>query len=247
MILKPVGGTPFGSASLRRLFGGIGWKSCSNTSRKPRSCRYNRASKTVNICWSTSSLNRLVRGMISFIAYQSPLKGQDLDEGIAYFLPPLFPMPFSGEHAESVAKSLDQGGISSKVTDDISADSAMASTVLIPAVGGLELADWDLKAFRTGELLDLTSAATKEAQSITAAHHDTKVPLTNRTIARPWLLRCGLAAASPMLPFDLEDYLAFHFEKTSDQTRQMLRKWIELGERHGCKTDALRILVERLG
>ena len=189
---------------------------------------------------------RLVRGMIPFIAYQSPLPGQDLAEGIAYFLPPLFPFPFSGARADAVASSLDRGGLSSKVSDDVGAESSMASTILIPAVAGLELEDWNLRAFRKSDTLDLTACATKEAQQATAAHHDTGVPFTNRMAARPWLLRCGISAASPALPFDLEDYMAFHFQKTADQTRQMLAEWIELGARYEVDTPCLEQVLERL-
>jgi 2-dehydropantoate 2-reductase len=189
---------------------------------------------------------RLVRGMIPFIAYQSPLPEQDLSEGIAYFLPPLFPFPFSGQHADAVADALDRGGLSSRVTDDVGGESAMASTILIPAVAGLELEDWNLKAFRRGETLALTTCATEEAQAATAKHHDISVPFTNRMAARPWLLRCGISAASPALPFDLEDYMAFHFRKTADQTRQMLAEWIELGERYGTETTCLKTVLERL-
>ncbi|MGM0556101.1 MAG: ketopantoate reductase family protein [Myxococcota bacterium] len=190
--------------------------------------------------------DRLVRGMIPFIAYQSPLPGQSLTEGIAYFLPPMFPFPFTGERAPGVAEALDRGGLSSTVTDNVGAESSMASTILIPAVGGLELEGWDLKGFRKSDTLDLTACATEEAQAATSAHHAMKVPFTNRLAARPWLFRFGLSAASPMLPFDLEAYLEFHFEKTSDQTRQMLAEWIELGERYDTETRCLRELLDRL-
>jgi 2-dehydropantoate 2-reductase len=189
---------------------------------------------------------RLVRGMIPFIAYQSPLPGQDLAEGIAYFLPPMFPFPFTGAHARDIAEALDRGGLASTVTDNVGAESQMASTILMPAVAGLELEDWNLEAFRKSATLELAAGATREAQAITAAHHSTDVPFTNRIAARPWLLKCGLAAASPMLPFDLEAYLAFHFEKTSDQTRQMLAEWIDIGERYEADVTCLSQLLARL-
>ncbi|MFP4598866.1 MAG: ketopantoate reductase family protein [Persicimonas sp.] len=192
---------------------------------------------------------KVVAGLITLIAYQAPLDGEDLDEGVAYLLPPMTPIPFAGpaDRAERVAEALNRGGCSAVVDQDTPKLAAFGSAVMVPAIAGLEIAGWSLKRYRKTAALEISTAASKEALRVAGLYHWAKVPFSMRTLRRPELLGLGLTVAPALLPFDLEAYLEYHFTKVGDQTRQMIADYIELGEGQVTDTRALRVLRRLLG
>lgn len=187
---------------------------------------------------------KVVFGLITLIAYQAPLPGEELPEGVAYFLPPMAPTPFSGraERASRVAKALARGGCPAKVDPNTPRTAAYGAAVMNPAIAALEVAGWSLARFRRTPALEIATAAAKEALQVVGLYHWSKVPFSVRTLRRPELLGPGLALAPALMPFDLEVYLEYHFTKVGDQTRQILSDYIALGEGQGNPTRALRVL-----
>ncbi|QDG52339.1 ketopantoate reductase [Persicimonas caeni] len=187
---------------------------------------------------------KVVFGLITLIAYGAPLPGEALPEGVAYFLPPLTPIPFSGrpERAARVAHALARGGCRATVDPKTPQLAAFGAATMNPAIAGLEVAGWSLERFRKTPALEIATAAAKEALQVVGMYHFAKVPLSARTLRRPEILGPGLALAPPLMPFDLEVYLEYHFTKVGDQTRQILADYIALGEAQGNPTRALRVL-----
>jgi ketopantoate reductase len=188
--------------------------------------------------------DRIVSGMISLIAYQAPLENEDLSPGTAYLLPPLAPSPFQGpaERTAAVVEALDHGGCPAKVDPDTLVNAAFGSALLMPAIAALEAASWSLSRYRKSIALEVSTLAAKEALGVMGLYHWKSPPLALRTARRPELFGLGLSLAPRLLPFDLEAYLAYHFTKTADQTRQMLDEYIALGERQAVGLRALPLL-----
>lgn len=191
---------------------------------------------------------QIVSGMITLIGYQAPLPGERLAPGVAYFLPPMTPISFAGEpgRVEPVVEALERGGCSAKIDHDVAAESAFASALLIPAVAALELAGWSLARYRKSFALELSTRAAREALDALAVRHDRKPSLGLRLARRPELFGTGMRLAPHLMPFDLQEYLRFHFTKTADQTRQMIDDYIALGDQYARPNPALRMLRERL-
>jgi 2-dehydropantoate 2-reductase len=193
--------------------------------------------------------DKIAFGLITLIAYQAPLIGkngpvEDLAPGVAYLLPPMTPIPFSGPpgRVEAVAHALERGGCSAVVDQDTPKTAAFGGAIMNCAIAGLEVAGWSLARFRKTPALEISTAAGKEALRIVGLYHWTKVPLAMTTLRRPELLGSALAVVPALMPFDLEVYLEYHFTKVGDQTRQIIGDFIALGEDQGHPTRALRVL-----
>lgn len=191
---------------------------------------------------------RLVMGMISLVAYQSPLPaGEDpsLPEAVAYWFPPLSPSPFSGERREEVVAALRAGGCPAKTVPDAALPAALGSAFLMPHLVALELSDWRLSELRSSGRLAEASAASREALEIVRTEAGTR-PSPLRLAMRPWLTGALVCAAPHLAPFPLEPYLAYHFSKVGDQTRAMMARYVELGRARGLSTAALEGLLAAL-
>ncbi len=167
---------------------------------------------------------RIVAGMIAFVAWQSPLPGETRDPpGIAYFFPPLQPSPFSGTDARVVpiVAALRAGGCPAKKVADASAQGAVGSSILLPLVAGLEAAGWSFAAFGRSPWLHTATAAAREALVIVAGKRGGS-PAFVRHLVRPWTARLVLWAAPKLVPVNFEVYMKYHFTKVGDQTRQVL-------------------------
>ncbi|MFT4621451.1 MAG: hypothetical protein ACI8PZ_000103 [Myxococcota bacterium] len=187
---------------------------------------------------------RLVRGMISLIAYQAPLPGETrfADPGLAFWFPPRGPSPFSGQRAGEVVAALTAGGQPAKVTADVSASANQGSAMLMPILLGLEGAGWIWANFRAGDRLSRAAAGAREAMVIAARVHGGSPPRA-RFALRPLALRVLLWLAPKVLPLDIEVYLAYHFVKVGHQTRVHVRQYITAGRDKGLPTTALEALL----
>lgn len=191
---------------------------------------------------------RVVMGMISLVAYQSPLPvGEDpsLPEAVAYWFPPLSPSPFSGPRSDQPKNALKRGGCPAKTVPDAAVAAATGSAFLMPHLVALEFEGWNLKDFRRGKRIAQAADASREALEIVTKEAGVKrSPL--RLAMRAWLTRSLVCAAPHVAPFPLEPYLAYHFTKVGDQTRAMIGRYVERGQAQGLPTKALEALLADL-
>lgn len=193
------------------------------------------------------SPEQVVHGLINLISYQSPLPGTDGPDGIAYYLPPYSPTPFSGstQRVRAVVEALEAGGMSARAVANVAPVAATATALMQPLVAALEVNHWGLTTMPGSEALRMGLAAAREAlavaQKVTGARTGRFRPLL-----RPWLWRLLLPLAARRLPLPLESYLHYHFSKVGAQTRLMLDTYIRLGLRHGQDTQALQSLRKAL-
>ncbi len=191
--------------------------------------------------------DRLVWGLITFISYQSPLPGEELGEGLAYWLPPLTPNPFGGPEARarSVVDALNRGGCRARLDPAMVERTGIGGAALIPWIAALEGAGWSLSELRSGPMLSLASGAALEAAQIVAAHEGGSVPLLLK-MARPWMIKLLLPMAPLFVPLPLEIYLKYHFTKVGDQTRDMLNTYASMGRKQGQPFGQIEALQSRL-
>jgi 2-dehydropantoate 2-reductase len=193
--------------------------------------------------------DRLVWSIIELISYQSPLpNGSGPGEGVAYWIPPMMPFPFSGpaDRTEPVVALFRAGGVSAKVARDTAETTAVGSPIMLLYMAALEASGWSFANIRAErELLTLTNEAVFQAVAVSANDYGLKVPLWARLI-RPWQVRLLSRVAKRLIPLDIEEYLQFHFTKVGDQTRQGMARWISLGDAAGLPTGAIVRLRDRL-
>lgn len=203
--------------------------------------------------------DRLVYGVIGFIAFQSPLpavrphlraeSGAALSEGpgIVYYYPPLSDSPFSGppDAVARVLAPLRAGRCPARRTADAPRFAAFPGALMMAYLAGLELEDWSFGRFARGPRWALSQRAGREALAVMARDLGARAPLPVRLLNGA-LLKAGVWLAAKIMPFDLETYLAYHFTKVGGQTRLLLREYVALGERHGVPTPAVQELLAAL-
>ncbi|MDF2446753.1 MAG: ketopantoate reductase [Moraxellaceae bacterium] len=189
---------------------------------------------------------QLVQGLITFIAYQSPLPGRPGPAGMAYFHSRLAPGLFSGapDRVDAVVQALRTGGMAARRVASLD-EAAGGEGLLQPLVAALEVNGWRLHGFARTPAFRLGRAAALETLAILAADRGAKV-LPMRLALLPLASRVLFFLAPKVLPLALEPYLEFHFSKVGVQTRQMLEGYIALGERHGLPVGRLRELRSAL-
>lgn len=186
---------------------------------------------------------QMVQGLITFISYQSPLPNEKGPEGIAYFLPPLTPGLFAGEHdrVHSVVRALKSGGISARVTPNFAKSAAGAAALLQPVILALEINHWQLSTIASSTHLGLGLRASGEALAVVHAESDANIAIFKRMLS-PKLWRLAIPLIRRVLPFDLEAMLRYHYSKVGVQNQMMLNTFIRLGQRHSVDTNALQRL-----
>ncbi|HJN74905.1 MAG TPA: 2-dehydropantoate 2-reductase N-terminal domain-containing protein [Myxococcota bacterium] len=190
---------------------------------------------------SMISPERLVTGMISYMAWQAPLPGQRVDPpGIRYWFPWLSPTPFSGPGAEDVVRRLRAGGCPSKVSRAVHQDMALGSATLLPIVANLELVDW--KFGRLTERSAQAAACVREARGVAADYHGISAGMAPPGFALGLAAKLAVAAA----PVPIEAFFQWHFTKVGDQTRASLGTWIRQAEQRGRPVTALRSVADAL-
>lgn len=188
---------------------------------------------------------RIVMGMVGFIAYQSPLPGEKPDlEGVSYFLPPLSPTLFAGPHAERIANQMQKAGLPAGARPDVQSISQFGSAFLIPFVVALETAGWSLRALRKdNEALDRLAVAVSEAfDALEAAGVGGRGSLG--LLTRRSVLKMALFAAPQLAPLPLETYLKYHFTKVRRQSEDVMRDFCDLAKKHGVDSTCLQGLED---
>jgi len=189
---------------------------------------------------------QIVSGLIGLSSYPGPLPGGLLPKpGMAYWVPPMTKMAFSGpsERARAAAAALNAGRLPSKVVDDTRTLMAFSGPVLQFAVVALELSHWSFQELRGKRaLMALNHRATREAFVIAAKQIGEKVPLGLRMI-RPWVLRLATRLAQIIPPFDMALFLKMHFSKVGDQTELGMNTLIRLAESQGNESSNIKALL----
>jgi 2-dehydropantoate 2-reductase len=181
---------------------------------------------------------RLVVGLIPFIAYQTPLAGVAAEAGrapgIAYWLPPLVPTVLSGARAHRAAAALRAGGMGARVVQNADAARALGAALLMPVIATLEASGWSLRECRCR----LDGGADEATRAMARKHGVSRGPMALAAI--PSVLRTVLRVAELMAPVPLEQYLRFHFTKVGEQTRALLRGLLAAAAETGVDAPRLR-------
>ncbi|MEX2572519.1 MAG: 2-dehydropantoate 2-reductase N-terminal domain-containing protein [Gemmatimonadota bacterium] len=192
--------------------------------------------------------DRVVQGTITLIGYRAPLPGEARfpEPGVAYWLPPLSASPMSGpaERVAGVVESLNSGGLPARHDPNAPERAAFGAALLIPLISELERADWRFHEFRRGEHLALATRASREAMRIVGGRRGVQPPLALRLAAHTSTIRALLRTAPLAAPFDLETYLRVHFTKVGDQTRDMLRIYLDWAGEVGLPAAALATVAD---
>lgn len=187
---------------------------------------------------------RLVDGLIPFIAYQSPLPDAPSEAGrapgIAYWLPPVIATSLSGPRARQAADALTAGGMRARVVKDAEVQRGLGSAMLMSVIATLEVSGWSLAACRKR----FDRAADEATRAMAKKHRVGRGPLA--LLTSPFLLALGLRAAELIAPLPLEPYLRYHFTKVGAQTRVMLRGFLETAAAQGIDAPHLRALADAL-
>lgn len=187
---------------------------------------------------------RLVVGIITFIAWHAPLPGEALPHGVALYVPPFAPVPFSGVRAREVALAFARGGARARAVRDAAEQAAFGSAVLQTFVVALESAGWSLDALLSGERVRQAAHAAREALAIASAVVEVRPP-PFALVLRPFPLRLGVSLARRVTPFDLEVYLREHFTKVGAQTALALDELLDAAAERSLPVPHLAALAER--
>ncbi len=188
---------------------------------------------------------RVVIGMIGFIAYQCPLPGDDLfPPGVAYFLPPLSPCLFDGapDAALKPVELLQKGGISAAYRKDARGQLFLASSLMIPCIIGLETEGWSIDQFRKSESMEAALLASKEIAAVVEQHFGVRRGWVRKQITRKGIFKFLAGLAPTLSPLPLETYVKYHFSKVHDQTEQNIANFLGLGSHLGHEMPATRYL-----
>ena len=190
---------------------------------------------------------RALKGVIGFLAYQSPLPGREGPEGIAYLLPPTAGAIGPKEHpaVQIAQRILREGGMKVSRSGELQQTYGRASALSITHMAALEVGGWTFKGFRSKDVKALASEASDEALRIVDRYQGREPAENSMFVAGLGPMISRLASLFIALP--LETYLQYHFTKVGNQTREMLDTYIELGRSYNMKVSALLVLRERLG
>lgn len=187
---------------------------------------------------------RLVSGLIAIISYLAPLPGERVPRpGVAYWVPPLSSMPFSGTAAKPIIDAFRRGGIRSRRHPDVARLTAFSSAPVNIHMAALECAGW--RFARVRRHLSLAHNALREAVAVAARHEGVPPPSWPRLL-RPEAARLAMELAPWILPLDVETYLRVHFTKVGDQTRAGLRTYVDLAKAYRLPHSHLAELLRRL-
>jgi len=193
--------------------------------------------------------DRVVQGLITFIAYQAPLprEARILEPGIAYWIPP-GPAPFSGpeERVRPLIDALRRGGMSARRLADVGRMSLHGTAFFQAFVAAIDAGGWSFRGARRGDALALAIRAFRETSAVAAATLGVPVPAWAGLLS-PGLAKLTLWLAPRLVPIDIPTYFAYHFTKVGDQTRAHLDHWIAEGRRVGLGMAATEELRGRLG
>jgi len=195
------------------------------------------------------AVERLVTGVIAFIAYQAPLPGETRipTSGIAYWYPP-GPSPFAGStgRVAPIVEALRRGGCPAKAVASTDAPSTFGSALMVSFIASLDAVGWDWERLKAGDPLALATRVWREAVVIGARRIGVTPPFWARFVG-PGAMRLAMWVLPRFIPIDLPTYVGYHFTKVGDQTRAHIDGMIRDGGGFGLPVVALRELRGRMG
>ena len=194
---------------------------------------------------------RFVFGGITFIAWQGDLEGGDgHQEGVNFWLPPLLEMPVMGEAStcRDVVGLLRKGGLRAVVKKPgYQSTQASVTAVMTAFTAGLELADWSLKSYRKSHWVNIAAGAAREAVLGQLSSAGTIKKALVRIAASSTAFSLVSVVLPLMFPFELEEYLEFHYTKTRVQTLHLLELFESDGIEKGMPVGDIRALRDAMG
>jgi len=188
---------------------------------------------------------QIVQGMITLWSYPTPLPGEQTAlPGMAYWTPPLAPMPFAGqdERRSAVVQTFIRAKIKAKSVQDLSARSLYVMAVFKVFLTALEASGWTFDAMRQdAAMIERMLKANQEAFQSISAKHQVKLPVWSKWVA-PWMVKSFLRVAPWIAPVDLEQLLQTHFTKLKPQTKLFVNTYIEHAQEKGISAQQLILL-----
>lgn len=186
------------------------------------------------------------QGLIGLISFQTPLPGTEgPGDGIGYLVPPGSGVLQDDAHGRHAAALLKRGGVPAGTRQDLLWWEARLACVNICAIAALEQENWSLAALARSTRLGLAARAGKEAAAGCAAYLGV-APGLFRLIPTRLIIKTALTLGPRVMPFPLETYLAYHFTKVGDQTRQIIDGWIAQCQTYNLPHDNLSRLRQGL-
>ena len=189
--------------------------------------------------------SQVVYGMITLASFHAPLADGEGEPAMTWWFPPFSAAPFSGPTPRVIdaTSALKKGGMSAKVVRDIVPQLRMGSGILMPIIAALEAEGWHFSGLRRGEALMWAGRAAREATQASLPDHRRGLI---RALTQTWALRMLVLFAPRVAPFNLEAMLKSHFVKVGEQTREMLKVYIDTCAERGLPADALKRTLKAL-
>lgn len=191
----------------------------------------------------------VVAGMINMISYHTPLATeQTARDGIAFWIPPVMPMPVDGEveGVSALLAVLKKAKISALWQKRFAIANAHNTGFLMVFLAALELSDWQFRQLSADKALIKTMiAAQQEVFAALHAEYGSQASIVLRQI-KPWMLPAMLKVARHVAPLDMETYLQAHFMKVRSQTLLLLEAYIQRANKGGIAVPNLQGLVDKL-
>jgi ketopantoate reductase len=221
------------------------WESFKNASGSANIVGLQPALDDTQFILQTLPVERYIKGLVQFVAYQSPLPGGHEPSGLHYILLPISGL-FENENARASAlmKTLKKGAFRTKHQNNLNFYSSRHSSITIPLTAALEQADWKIAKLLQAENLHAGLQAAKESNlAVSQVLQQKGIP---SFFLKPGLIRLILRLMPLVFPFDIEVYLKYHFTKVGDQTRLMLEQYIAHAKKHELAHEANRHLLDVL-
>ncbi len=188
---------------------------------------------------------KLVRGLIGFISFATPLSPTDpvQDRGYAYWFPPFSPCAFDGppELVETVVTTLRRGALPAAKRQGLETEVIFFTAGLLVTIRALEQHGWSFAALAKDP--SLSAAASAQALAVTARVLARPIPFGPSLTTRSWLIGLAARAAPPFAPFDAETYARVHFTKVAPQSKLLLGELVTKGRALNLPVDALEKLL----
>jgi hypothetical protein len=189
---------------------------------------------------------QIVDGAITAVCYRAPLPveaGRFPRPGVAYWFPPLASCLLSGpaQRLKPVLAALRAGRLPARRVRDVQALAPFATALFMPVLAMLEQVGWSFQRLRQGDQLRRAFRAGREAMRVEARRQGRRPPLALGLVG-PWTVRTLMRLAPLVTPMDLQAYLQAHFTKVGDQTRDILRHYVEGGRAAGLPVETLQNL-----
>jgi hypothetical protein len=180
---------------------------------------------------------QIVQGMITLISYHTPLATEKVEiPGTAYWLPPMMPMPISGNVARrnEVIQTFQSGKIKAKISESAQIESLFPSAFLASFLTALESKGWGFKALgKDLVLLKDLQITVNELYMALEKKYNVKRPALIGLISKPGIVKLLLRLAPKVMPMDIETYLEYHFMKVRSQTRLYMSNYLQIAKEVG--------------